>query len=162
MFIHNRLWFRLCPTCVGVAPKDKKVLTCSCALPHMRGGCSDYINRVLSIWRFAPHAWGLLRGDRMTRLEKILCPTCVGVALTNYNTLFFLHALPHMRGGCSIVTFTEQFPVTFAPHAWGLLLLQLFRGIDLLTLPHMRGGCSAICREAPGYNDFAPHAWGLL
>ena len=68
-------------------------------MPHMRGD----------------EPKGFLSDD----IDKLICPTCVGMNLKMMSSLPLLKNMPHMRGDEPRSTYGGGQHEPYAPHAWG-------------------------------------------
>ena len=70
---------RVFPTCVGVFLRSGFVTPSCSSLPHVRGGVSCFLKRMLNFCQSSPRAWGCFHGKGSRRRRTSVFPTCVGV-----------------------------------------------------------------------------------
>ena len=90
------------PTCVGVFLIATGIARGDVRLPHVRGGVSFFIVRLIVHPPSSPRAWGCFQAAIGFYLFPLVFPTCVGVFLEPCSARPGASCLPHVRGGVSL------------------------------------------------------------
>ena len=170
------------PTCVGVFQVRSIYENIRSGLPHVRGGVSQSVLRILVPLVSSPRAWGCFLYVRSPSALKSVFPTCVGVFRALAEPEAAPDSLPHVRGGVSTLSPRMLRAALSSPRAWGCFrgILRFFRqgrvfptcvGVFLLCvgirslmccLPHVRGGVSVTHGRYVPSGMSSPRAWGCF
>ena len=107
------------PTCVGVFLRASFFCVHRIRLPHVRGGVSGFLARLLVFERSSPRAWGCFFASLAGRRASAVFPTCVGVFPFFIFLPWALGCLPHVRGGVSARISVGVTLSRSSPRAWG-------------------------------------------
>ena len=130
----------------------------------------------------SPRTWGCFHSLPECSGYAFVFPTYVGVFLQTWNKETEMRRLPHVRGGVSVLKWSEASLTPSSPRTWGCFLRpvsirvpemvfptyvgvflkigSLFTGVN--GLPHVRGGVSLLYGKWSTWTKSSPRTWGCF